>query len=113
MTPIQFSVSEPDEFYLENGDGPFEGVLVGAKSNILFLSVSSDLDFRGSGLRFLAAVPRYGGPLPDLAGGSRVVVNLAPLKLEKKVSEVTVDELASLAGSFRSGHLIGEVWLAR
>lgn len=111
---VLFSVSEPENFYFDNGEGPFEGVIVGYSPGIMLVKVRSELQFQNKQLRYLAVVVRYESEsLTELRFASHIVVNIAPLLIDDDVSDVSTDELVKKARQFRGQHLIGDVWLAQ
>ncbi|MGH8548942.1 MAG: hypothetical protein ACRERU_10150 [Methylococcales bacterium] len=112
-TGVRFSVSEPEDFYFDNGEGPFDGVIVGYRSGVMFVKVRSKLQYHDKKLRYLAMVVRYEGEsLSGLKADSHVVFNLVPLLVNDDVRDVLIEELVNLSKQFRGQHLIGEVWIA-
>ena len=112
-TAVRFSVSEPEDFYFVNGEGPFDGVIVGYSLRVMFVKVRSELQHHKRQLRYLAVVARYEGEsLSDNRTNSHFIVNLVPLLVDKDASDVSTEELVNLSKRFRGQHLIGEVWLA-
>jgi len=112
-TAVKFLVSEPEEFYFDNGDGPFYGVIVGYSPGVMFVKARSELRYNNKKLRYLAAVARYDGEsISELKGDLHLVVNLAPILIDDGVSDTSLEELVNLAKQFRGQHLIGEIWVA-
>jgi hypothetical protein len=112
-TSVRFSISEPEDFYFNNGEGPFDGVIVGYSFEVMFVKVRSVLQYNSKQLRYFAVVMRHEGEsLTRLRAASHMVVNFAPLLVDDDVGDVSIDELVNQAKQFRGQHLIGDVWLA-
>jgi hypothetical protein len=111
--PVRFSVSEPEEFYFDNGEGPFDGKVVGYSAGVMFVKVRSKLQYNNQQLRYLAVLVRYDGDsLSELKIAPRIVVNFAPLAINNG-GDVSTESLVNLAKKFRGQHFIGEIWLIK
>lgn len=72
---VEFGVSEPADFVLENGPGPYSGKIIAADSNCLRIILEKKLIYRGAELTEVKACPRYSGDSFVNWDGSVLVAN--------------------------------------
>lgn len=112
-TAVKFLVSEPEDFYFDNGEGPFDGVIVGYSPGVVFMKARSELRYHNKKIHYLAAVARYDGEsISELKTDPHIIVNLVPLLVDGDVNDASIEDLVNLAKRFRGQHLIGEIWVA-
>jgi len=111
---IHFTVSEPEEFFFNNGEGPFNAKIVAfSKNKHYLLEVKSDLVLEGNKLVYLIISGRYKEqPVQNIKALKKIIVNYLPVILTKEeYSKLTYDQVFEKAESWRGIHLIGSVRL--
>jgi len=84
--PIEVGVSDPAEFFLEAGDGPYPATIESIEENEVGLKFNRPLKFRNCELTHSVAVPRHTGNNFANWNGSAISVNLS---LSVKISGLT------------------------
>lgn len=73
---VEFGVSEPADFFLEAGDGPYIGRVLAADDDNISITLEPPLHYAGNTINRCIARCRYGESFLDWDGGSARIVNL-------------------------------------
>lgn len=74
---LEIGVSEPPDFFLEAGDGPYLGTVTTMSPGELAIHFEEPLDYRGSQIESCIAKPRYEGEsFSNWDGTTPRIVNL-------------------------------------
>jgi hypothetical protein len=74
---LVIGVSEPSDFFIEAGDGPYFGTVKTASDEMLTILLEKALSYRGSSITECTATPRYEGEsFLDWEGYPARIVNL-------------------------------------
>ena len=58
---VEVGISEPADFHLENGPGPYKGEITKADADLAIISLTPPLSYRGITFATATARPRYIG----------------------------------------------------
>jgi len=74
---VEFGVSEPADFHLENGSGPYRGKINSIEDDMAIISLSSKLFYKGNPIVQIKVRPRHvGETLLDWDISKVLIVNL-------------------------------------
>lgn len=109
MDSVSFTISEPEEFYLSYGEGPFLAQLIQIDSEHAVLKINESLSYDGHVVDYLVASPRHEGTsIDDLAAGKDLAVNFVPISGGKDV-DLSGDVVLQKTAVWRGRHLIGNL----
>lgn len=108
-TNLTIIVNEPEEFYFENGEGPFKGTIVSEQDELLAIKLNEALRYNKKEFLYMVASLRHeNASKEDLLNKGIVFVNLIPILTEKQIDETTY-WMFDVVRRWRGGHLIGEL----
>ena len=108
---VTFTVSEPEEFYLENGDGPFSAQIVEEVSGRLIIEVNAGLRYQGKYVAYLVASVRHSSDeLDDLVSKEKLIVNFLPILRDQESEKIETPDILAMVSKWRQGHLVGDLY---
>ncbi len=109
-SPVRFYVSEPEDFFFDNGEGPFDGVFIGYSKGVAFIKVISPVMKSDRAVSYLAAVARHEGEaVTQVHPESPIIVNFVPLFANELEGDFSLNNLLDSAQQYRGPHMIGEI----
>jgi hypothetical protein len=76
-TNVEFGISEPDDFHIENGPGPYQGKITKTDPDSATILLDPRLFYRGTAFVIVTAHPRHvGEKLSELDPSKVILVNL-------------------------------------
>jgi hypothetical protein len=108
---LTLTVSEPEEFFFENGDGPFSGSVISEQDELIAIKLAETLFFNKKDFLYLVASARHENALiEDLLTKGKVSVNLVPVITEPIGGGQTSSWIFTIIKHWRGGHLIGDLY---
>jgi len=104
------TVSEPEDFFFENGEGPFNGTIVSEQAELIAIKLDESLSYKKTRFTFMVASARHENTSKeDLLNKGKLFVNLVPVLNEKKNENEVGPWIFNVVRRWRGGHLIGDL----
>jgi len=111
---VEVIISEPEQFYLVNGEGPFISTIIYAKDDYLLLKLNDKLMFKDRAIMHLSGMLRHAGcSINDLFDDKEIIMNFIPILYDKENDSLSNEDLLVNASKWREGFLIGDLRLTK
>jgi hypothetical protein len=108
---LTLTVSEPEEFFFENGAGPFVGSVVSEQNELLAIKLAEAISYNKNKFIYIVASIRHENELiENLLVKGRLSVNLVPVFGESTEGEKSASWIFNTIKRWRGGHLIGDLY---
>ena len=103
-------ISEPEDFYFENGGDAFTATILSESSGSLILRISRRLTYQGKFVIYMVASVRHvTDSFDSFEAKKKFFANFIPVLSDEENETIDDSDILSIVSNWRRGHLVGEL----